>query len=288
MQTEQNDLTAWLADLHSEAVEQQLQVSLLVDQSAFPRIAEAAPLLKGMHMRNLLSDAADIGLDGASPLLLSWPALASPPIRLAQWLHTQGRYANAVSAVLSGLNPDLLHAELRARTRVTLPGNLHMVLRYFDTRSLPLLPRMLTPDQYAAFMGCATEWHYLGRDGALLRLPLPSSRHSGPYPSPLVLNDAQERMLIADGLVDSVIDQLLDAGSPSLRGLNPAQQYTRIAPLVSDATQWGLDDTMEALAYVDAALHEGDDFAQREPWSHRLAAFRRGEIDLVAALEGPA
>lgn len=288
MQTQQNDLTACLSDLHSKAVEQQLQVSLLVDQSAFPRIAEAAPLLTRMDIRNVLRDATDIDLDGASPLLLSWPTLTSPPLRLAQWLYTQGRYANAVSAVLSDLNPRLLHAELRARTQVTLPGNLLMVLRYFDTRTLPLLPSMLTPDQYAAFMGCATEWHYLGRDGAPLQLPLPSGRHVGPYPSPLVLTDAQEQMLVADGLADSVIDQLLDAGSPSLRGLNPAQQYARIAPLVSDATRWGLDDTMDALAYVDAALHEGDDFAQREPWSDRLAAFRRGEIDLAAALEGKA
>jgi hypothetical protein len=286
MQTEQNFLADRLLHLQERAVEKKLQVSLIVDQSAFPRMAEAQRLLSGLDVRNVLKDMASADLDGASPLLLSWPQLASPPVALVRWLYTQGRCANAVSVLLSSLPPPQLHTELSQRTHVMLPGNLLMVLRYFDTRMLPLLPRMLAPEQYGAFTGCAAEWHYLGRDGALMQLPPPAVAHAGLYTSPLNLTDAQERLLLDDGLADSVIDQLLDADSPSLRGLDPAQQYERISPLVADAGRWGLSDTMEVLAYVDTALHEGGDFAQREPWSHRLAEFRRGEISLATALEG--
>jgi hypothetical protein len=138
MQTQEIDLAARLSSLQSQAADQRLHMSLIVDQSAFPRIAEAEPLLDALDLRNVLSDLSNVSIDGASPLLLSWPSVAAPPVKLAQWLYTQGRYANAVSLLLSNLSPNELHAELRARAQVTLPGNLLMVLRYFDTRTLPL------------------------------------------------------------------------------------------------------------------------------------------------------
>lgn len=257
---------------------------MIVDQSAFPRIAEAQSLMKQLTVLNILRDPAPADLDGASPLLISGDA--QPLAKLARWLYTQGRYANALSVLATPLTSTALHAELRSRTQLLLPGGLLMVLRYFDTRALPLLPRLFAPEQYGAFVACTSAWYYLGRAGELMHLPAPQHRHAGAYPAPLLMNEAQERMLTDDGLADSVIDQLLDLGSPALHGLNPTDQYERIAPLVADAARWGLTDTLDVLPYVDTALHEGDDFSSREPWANRLQAFRSGQLPLADALQG--
>lgn len=282
----ENQFAAWLGEVHALAQERMHEVYLIADQSGLPRLGEAQTMLQGMALRNILSSAPECEFDGASPLLVQTSG-ATPlrTARLARWLHVQGRYANCLAVLVSPLDITALHTQLRQRTELMLPGNLRMVLRYFDTRSLPLLPRLLTEPQYAAFTACATEWHYLDRAGEVQRLPAPAQPFAGEFTAPLEMTAAQEQMLIDDGLADSVIDQLLDARTPALMGLTPPQQYARIAPLVTAALHWGLNDTLPTLHFVGVALQEGDDFASKEPWAGQLAAYRSGKLELADALQ---
>jgi hypothetical protein len=171
----ENQFAAWLGEVHALAQERRHEVYLIADQSGLPRLGEARTLLQGMALRNILSSAPECEFDGASPLLVQTSG-ATPlrTARLARWLHVQGRHANCLAVLVSPLDITALHAQLRQRTELMLPGNLRMVLRYFDTRSLPLLPRLLTEPQYAAFTACAAEWHYLDRAGEVQRLPAPT------------------------------------------------------------------------------------------------------------------
>ncbi len=285
----ENNFAKWLAHLQDDAKARSLAVYLIVDQSAFPRMAEARSRLQGMTQRNILRDTNDADIDGASPLLLCDDGAEYARLPgLARWLYVQGRYANGVMVLVSGLSTSELHTQLRLRTELMLPDRLRMVLRYFDTRALTLLPRLLSPQQYAAFTACATEWHYLSRAGELLQLPAAPLVQDSAYASPLQLNAEQEQILIDDALTDSVIDQLLDLNASTLHGLTPPQQYERIAPLVADARKWGLNDTLEALAYVDIALLQGAGFAGQEPWASRLAAHRKGELPLAQVFQDDA
>jgi hypothetical protein len=91
-------------------------------------------------------------------------------------------------------------------------------------------------------------------------------------------------MLIDDGLVDGVIDQLLDQRHPALRELSPPQQFDTVSPLVEAAGQFGIDDVLDALLFCCAALEHGQGFQTREPWASLLASYRLRQIGLQAAL----
>lgn len=275
---------AWIAELQHQAASEGEGVFLVADQSGFPRMSEAQPLLKPMPWCNLLSVSHDPQLDGASPLLIRLPAEASAT-RLLHWLYTQGRYANSLSVLTSPLGFGVLHTQLRQRTELELPDNMRMVFRYFDSRALPLLPRLLTPEQYAAFCACVSAWHYLDRAGAVRQLPAVEVATPPDFTPPIKLDVQQQRLLIDDGLTDAVIDQLLDQRAPAFRGLTPPQQYECVAPLVEAASAWGIGDVIPALHFVNTALELGRDFHAHEPWASRLQAFRAGKITLEKALQ---
>lgn len=48
-----------------------------------------------------------------------------------------------------------------------------MLLRWYDTRILPVWLQLLTAEQKAVFTAAIEEWHYFDRFGDLQPLPLP-------------------------------------------------------------------------------------------------------------------
>ncbi|MBC7993447.1 MAG: DUF4123 domain-containing protein [Rhizobacter sp.] len=275
---------ARIAELQQQAASKGEGVFLIADQSGFPRMREAQPLLKPMAWCNLLNTSRDSHLDGASPLLIQLPADAAST-RLIKWLYKQGRYANSLSVLTSPMELGVLHTQLRQRTELELPDNMLMLFRYFDTRALPLLPRLLTAEHYAAFFACVSAWHYLDRAGSVLQLPAAKTSTPPKFTPPIKLDVQQQRLLIDDGLTDAVIDQLLEQRAPGLRGLNPPQQYECVAPLVEAASAWGIGDVIPTLHFVNTALEVGRDFHEHEPWASRLLAFKAGKITLEEALQ---
>ena len=259
---------------------------LLLDQSGVPGIAMLWPEIKG------LPRACILGLehaqpDGASPLVVdvSDKDSSRTVARTLERIYAQARFANALSFICSRLPLDEVTNALCERTKVELPDQMSVLLRFFDTRTLPLLPRLLTTAQYAAFVSAFSSWHYVDRYGQLI--PMQGSVSQGEaaiFKAPLILNVEQERLLIDDGTADAVIDQLIDQRHPVFAGTSPPQQYDMIAPLVEAARKVGISDLHEVLLFCCAGLTQGRDFEQRPPWAERLAQHRRGAISLQEAL----
>ena len=186
----------------------------LLDQSALPQRGWLRRHVGRAQWLDLLSGKSETAFNGATPVLVratGTTAGAATTDSFVGELYRVGRFANAVSLLSSALSIDDLQTALCERSRIDLPGNLEAVLRYFDTRTLPLLPQLLTPSQYSAFTRDIQRWVYLDRWGAVQGLPTATLLRGEPLPAPirLKLDDAQEAMLIDDGLTDAVIDLML-------------------------------------------------------------------------------
>jgi Domain of unknown function (DUF4123) len=260
----------------------------LLDQSALPQRGWLARHIGGAQWLDVLGGRSETRLHGASPIIVGAPSHATDNIvalHFADELYRVARFANGISLIASPLPIDELQAALCARARIELPGKLEAVLRYFDTRTLPLLPRLLSPTQYAALTLDMHRWSYVDRWGAVQCLPAATASLDSQQrvPSRLVLDEAQEAMLIDDGLTDAVIDLMLTQRHAALLDRTPPQQFDAVDPLVRAARTAGLCEPFEALAFVGTALSEGVDFDQREPWRTRLGQYRKQQCSIEEA-----
>lgn len=260
----------------------------LLDQSALPQRGWLRRHVGRAQWVDLLSGTSETAFNGATPVLVrAAGAMAGTATTssFASELYRVGRFANAISLLSSPLSIGDLQTALCERSRIDLPGQLEAVLRYFDTRTLPLLPRLLTPRQYADFTRGVHRWRYLDRWGAVQCLPTPTPLLGEHVPAPtrLKLDDAQEAMLIDDGLTDAVIDLMLTQRHTALLDRSPPEQFDTVDPLVNAARAAGLNEPCEALAFAAKALAEGADFSQREPWLRRLAQYREKRCSIEEA-----
>ena len=260
----------------------------LLDQSALPQRGWLRRHVGRAQWLDLLSGKSETAFNGATPVLVratGTTAGAATTDSFVGELYRVGRFANAVSLLSSALSIDDLQTALCERSRIDLPGNLEAVLRYFDTRTLPLLPQLLTPSQYSAFTRDIQRWVYLDRWGAVQCLPTATLLRGESLPAPirLKLDDVQEAMLIDDGLTDAVIDLMLTQRHTALLDRSPPEQFDTIDPLVRAARSAELTEPFEALAYAATALAEGVDFSQREPWLSRLKQYREKRCSLEEA-----
>ena len=262
------------------------QLYWLLDQSALPQGGWLARQIGGVEWLDLLSGKFETRMNGASPIIVTASdADSRRAAHLADELYRAGRQANAIGLIATPMSISDLQAELCQRARIELPGNLEAVLRYFDTRTLPLLPRLLTAEQYADFIEGIDEWSYLDRRGAAQRLPSATAPVTTKtrVQRRLQLDDAQEAMLIDDGLTDAVIDLLITQSHPALLELTPPAQFDLIEPWVQSARGFDLREPVEALAFVGKALAEGVGFSQSEPWRGKLSAYRQKRCSIDEA-----
>jgi hypothetical protein len=255
----------------------------LLDQSSLPQGIWLKRLVGQGRWVDVLSGPSETAFNGATPVLVSASGACATP-HFVQALHRAARFANSVSLIDSELELDELQCVLCQNARVELPKAFQAVLRYFDTRTLPLSPRLFYPPQYAAFMRSILRWTYLDRWGQPQLIPSAERpfQEFSLGPVRLVLDEKQEPQLIDDGLTDAVIDMLLTQHHPALSALTPPEQFDVVGPLVKNAEAAGLTEPPQAFAFVATALEHGASFDQREAWSSRLKQYRAQQCSLEA------
>lgn len=250
----------------------------LLDRSALPGGLWFRNWLSGDAAIDLLSGATHIEFDHPTPAIVGIDpsSSASRRTRKVNELLRVGAFANAIAVLESSFDLRRLQVAMLARAHIELPEGIGAILRYFDTRTLPLLPHLLTPAQYAWILKPIGRWHYLDRWGELRRMPeSPSTQEeNGALPQQLRLDESQEALLIDDGMTDAIVDVLLTMRHDALRDSSPPEQFARIDPLVQCARSVGLSEHADVLAFVGHALTDGENFHLHEPWAARFAAFR--------------
>jgi Domain of unknown function (DUF4123) len=261
-------------------------VYLVVDQSALPNIRKFWSSIAQASWAVILGDT-DSQPDGASPFVIDVSNISRSPDlqKLIRRFQEQAQFANCFCILQSELTCKEVANELRKRSCAELPDHLEVVLRFFDTRTMPLLPKLLSPVQYARFVACANTWHYIDRFGIAQLMPPATTVDDAEFVSPMVLNKEQEELLVHDGLTDSVIDQLLTQRHPALHGLSPPEQFILVERVMNCGRPLGIDDTLDGTLFCYASFEHGQDFVEREPWRARLQQFRRNELSLRAALQ---
>ena len=263
------------------------ELYLLIDQSALPDLDRIWPKSINLIWRAVLG--ANDKLGEPTPILVQLPHPAGQPIsaltRFLQNLYDQGHWANCISLMSSSWHFDQLVGALHERTKAQLPENLAVILRYFDTRVLPLLPQLLKPAQQQLFISCVQKWQYLDRNGNLQNLFEQREQPSEVKTfEPLIFDEAQETMLVQDGLSDAVIDQLLAQRHPALFDCTPPEQFKLVDGIVQSGRLLGFDDVIDLTLYCYAAFEHGNDFAKKEPWATDMKRARSGQIKLEEAL----
>jgi Domain of unknown function (DUF4123) len=273
-----------LADEVTEST--QTFVYLVVDQSALPNIRKFWSSIAETSWAMILGDA-DQQPDSGSPFVMDVSNVSRSPDlqKLIRRLQEQAQFANCFCILQSELGCKKIANELRKRSCAELPDHLEVVLRFFDTRTIPLLPKLLSAAQYAQFVACAKTWHYIDRFGMAQLMPPATTDIDAEFVNPMVLNVEQEKLLIQDGLTDSVIDQLLTQRHPALHGLSPPEQFILVERVMNCGRPLGIDDTLDGTLFCYASFEHGQDFVEREPWRARLQQFRRNELSLRAALQ---
>lgn len=184
---------------------------------------------------------------------------------------------SAVSWLTSTLSLPELATQLGKRMDVELSGNLSMLLRFADTRVLPILHDTLHLAQRASFFGCCDGWWYLDRQEKLREFPL---RESAPaaYLPPLRLDASQEQQLIDAAEPDAVLQLLAQHDAESLNRVPHTARYDFARQSINDAKRWGLETPSDLMLYCMVALEQGPEFAEQAAWATALDDVRDGKL----------
>jgi Domain of unknown function (DUF4123) len=275
-----------LRQLAAENRPDEVHAYWLLDQSSLPQGKWLKRLVGQAAWVDVLSGESENVFNGATPILLSASGACATP-RFVDALYEAARFANSVSLIDSTLNLIELQVMLRDKARIELPDAFEALLRYFDTRTLPLLPRLLHAWQYDSFMRAITRWAYIDRWGQPQLMPAAqfAPKDQASQQLRLVLDEKQEAELIDDGLTDAVIDMLLTQQHPSLKELSPPEQFDAVEPLIQNSRAQEMTEPLEAFAFVNCALEHSADFNQREPWLSRMKQYHAKQCSLEEVFE---
>lgn len=115
------------------------------------------------------------------------------------------------------------------------------VFRFPDTRRLPAIVDVLTPEQHGQFFGPSIAWRYRTRSAQWAELPLPATPL--PIADYVKLDARQYAQLIDDSEADAIIAHL-DANEPTtLLPYNAATAHQLVTQALKRADRYGIADT---------------------------------------------
>jgi hypothetical protein len=251
----------------------------LIDGAQLPDLAK--------QMRRTMSQVPKVCLfDGSTednayevaPHLIQFDAAAYQN-RIIAYTTEKAIESEAVSWLASPLDLPTLAARLVARLDARLSENMDVLFRYYDTRILSILPKVLTAEQAEDFFSVAQGWWYPSRNGALLPNSCTFAQDDG-FIAPFEFCQAQENLFLDATFPDAVLAALRDEQGDLLVGMTRGEQHALIVRQLAKANALGLDSMDDIKRYCLIALMEGEDFADRSPWSAKIVAVKNRSLTL--------
>jgi Domain of unknown function (DUF4123) len=259
---------------------------VLVDHAGAPGLMRELRRTPALVWTSLFEGSKDAGAIEVAPILIELPddsADASQREFLA-WLHRTCRFSTSVMLLDSTWGREPLLIALKNRLEVMLPDRLPVMLRYFDTRTVEALLRVLTRDQQAQFFGIASCWWWLDRAGEL-RHDRVEQLASDPWPHRYELDAAQQNALIDAGEADAIAAQM-SIQAPDLCGhVQRAELHALAERCVPKAARLGIEDIRMRASYCLAALQLGEDFDSQPAWADVLGRVAKKQLGFEAALK---
>ncbi len=227
------DKAAWIRNAWPDA-----HVFALLD-CAFSESSYAAILKHSLPSRSLydLSETPSRDLQAVSPTLILLTPETAPQWREVLRL-TDGW--PMLSLIVTPESLDELAQRLSPWCIVNADGQ-PFVFRFPDTRRLPAIVDVLTPEQHGAFFGPAIAWHYRTRSAEWAELPLPAT----PVPAAdyVKLDTQQCARLVNDSEADAIMAHLNVNEPTTLLPYHPAAAHQLVSQALKRADRYGIADT---------------------------------------------
>lgn len=180
--------------------------------------------------------------------------------RLFEWAQKLAYTQPCLSWIETSAAPNELAEHLRRYHVVGLSDNQALLLRWYDTRILPVWFSCLTPEEAASFTARSFGWSYVDRMGDVSAMTLaqqPSAFPSAPpFGRPLItLTDAQYGMLVDATELDVLLKHMRQVIRDELKRV-PERELTRFVSTHQQAAiSKGLDDIDRQAQFLTIALY---------------------------------
>jgi hypothetical protein len=192
---------------------------------------------------------------------------------LCEWLGGNETDVSSILMLASPLQLEALAARLAIRMSATLPENINVLLRFFDSRVFESLTKYLNDEQLQEFLSPGNVWQYADRSSKLVRINSIFNEHDR-FSSPLLLNQFQEDALMEASEIDQVIGMLRSNVPAELKKIPVNAQYHFISEKIQTGRTAGLQSVFELAFYVSVLLIEGEQFNKDAKFQHLLGQIR--------------
>lgn len=241
-------------------------------------------LNSGASCRSLFDGYPEESLPEIAPWLVSLPLpnernpIQSPIERLA-------KINPMVSWLSSSLAIDDLAEHLRQFHIVEIPGGQRMLLRYYDTRILPVWLAVLTPEQRGWFRRGVDHWQYHDRFGETQGLQLDPVAPMPALPKHLMLDQAQLDRLIAAGDTDRLLMQLKQIIPDQIRQVDYKSCYLFLDGEVQQYKRARIEGMKAWLELAMLALYTGGEYSLHPTIQELFRATQKNEASIQAAID---
>jgi hypothetical protein len=214
----------------------------------------------GISYESLFDGTPEATLLEVAPLLISVNELdASTRARLFAWAQQLAYSSPAISWLEVDATASLLADHLRHFHVVGLSEGQVMLMRWYDTRILPVWFSCLTAEQLEIFAAKIVSWRYVDRAGGVA--PLPTTKYTDTFPvAPpfgrpmLTLTDSQYGVLVDSADLDILLKHLRRVIPDEIRQVPDLVLVQFVAFHLQDAAQAGLHDVDSQVQYLLLAL----------------------------------
>jgi len=189
------------------------------------------------------------------PLMTESPAMLKEQL-LGLTRHCGGR--PMFSVVASSCNAAELKPNWQKCARVMTDDGQRMLLRFADTRVLPVLSEVIRHESWAALTHELNQWWYIDRAGRLEHVPVVDSGSAPVFP--LAVGKREINQLLERGEPDSVIDALSVEAPEILPASNKAAFFEQIKLVCEFARARDIDafpDIVALGAFDTMTNHQG-------------------------------
>jgi Domain of unknown function (DUF4123) len=176
---------------------------------------------------------------------------------------------------------DVLASHLRRFHVAALPEGQSMLMRWYDTRILPVWYDALSPEQRDWFTGPIRKWQYVDRFGDLVELSQAGTSNAVDAQE-LQLSQKQLNTLLQAGETDALIAHLREVIGDELVRLTPRRLYPFVAEHLERAKRIGLDGMDDQTQFLLLALYTSGRFTEH-PVIQALLQSRAQELKPFAS-----
>lgn len=259
---------------------------LLVDHAGAPGLVRELQSRPEIPWTSLFEGSTEQGAIDVAPILLHLPAAGSRASErvLLSWLQRACQFSTSFTALWSTFQRDTLSLALKRRLDAMLPEHMPVMLRYFDTRTLEALLRVLTDRQRAQFLGVASRWLWLDRAGCL-QAEESQQQQTDQWPSPFEMDEAQQNALIEASEPDALVQQMQTLAPDLCQDQTRADLHALASQCMAKLSALGLSDLRTQTLYCLTALHLGPAFDSQPEWAEVLGRVGTKQLSFESALK---